>query len=207
MKYQSTHNASKGFTLIELIVVIVIIGVLASIFAPAILNTGIKEGAVASGIKTTGDKIITNWKQIVISAGVNKDPVNSPLFLAANHDMLDVLASGVVAVSAAQSGWYNTDGPSTMGEITVVTTPTATAAGSYLIADKYPISLTSYTAATGLLLVALADVDTAVVSELVDMMDKTSSFVAATPDTTGRVQYGAADTDGEHAVTLQYYVK
>lgn len=206
MNHSKKKNAG-GFTLIELLVVIVILGILLSITAPAIFNTGARDSANVQSIISFQSKVLNAWRTVVVQNNMGIDPVDNPFFANANHTFLDVLAAGRVVVSAGNLEWYDTDGPGLMSEITIKSAPTATEAGVYLIGGDYTVDLANFDATTGELQMTFQNVESAVVQALHEDKEPTSAFDAATADTSGNVQYTAADANGEHTLTLLSFIK
>lgn len=62
MKYQNTHRTSRGFTIIELLIVMAILGMLAVMVAPNLFNqaSGARRDAALSQISAIGSALDTH---------------------------------------------------------------------------------------------------------------------------------------------------
>ena len=93
MKYQTSQ---QGFTLIELMIVVAIIGILASIATPAYLNYATKSQWASSYTEISNGKVN-------VAVGMNEDPTFDPsivtnIGLIANTANCDITANNVAGV-------------------------------------------------------------------------------------------------------------
>jgi len=97
------RQVQRGFTLIELVVVVGIIGVLIVTFAPSVL--GSKNGANAALLSKTAQSISSNWMLIAQSCGTTTDVTASPVILAGKK-LGDVIFGGDANVDPAYKACY-----------------------------------------------------------------------------------------------------
>lgn len=127
------HNVQKGFTLIELMIVVAIIGILAALAIPAYsdytLRAKVSEAATLSGSAKTAVDIyysengnVTNLTGNVTNNHVTLSLENSTSYTSKYVDSVAVGANGVVTVTmqdATSSGL-----PADIADDTVIFTPT-----------------------------------------------------------------------------------
>lgn len=98
-----SRKAQRGFTLIELVVVVAIIGVLIALLAPSV--TGSKNGARATLLTKTVQSVSSNWMLISQSCGTTTDVGSSPV-ITSGKKFEDVIFGGEVNVAAAYKSCY-----------------------------------------------------------------------------------------------------
>lgn len=194
---------SKGFTLVEILVVVVLLGILLTITAPAIFNTGARDEARAQLIYATGETIVTSWRDIVRGARTNRNPTTGAFFESSNHTALDVLAGGAIAVSASFDNWFSNLGPSRLSGINITRQPTATAAGVYEIQGGIAVSISGYNDTNRTMSITFNPVRSREVEYLKSRLESNETFTSGSADAAGTVQYSAA-VGGNHSVTVVY---
>lgn len=124
MKYLPRNKTESGFTLIEILVVILIIGILASIAVPVFLNQRAKanDSAVISDLKQAGMLIEAQGKFTGTIPADYKASKGVTLAAMRTSDRDNKVVSGAFINGNAQDWWtFNTSGSLTS---TVVTNPT-----------------------------------------------------------------------------------
>lgn len=96
-------NTQQGFTLIELVVVVAIIGLLASLLAPSVI--GSKDGARSELLLKTSRDFAQNWMLISQQCGTTTAVASSPI-PASGKTAADVIFGGVSNVAAAYQSCY-----------------------------------------------------------------------------------------------------
>lgn len=103
MKNRMRRNVQRGFTLVELVVVVGIIGILSAMLIPNMI--GSKDGAKAELLLKASLNISQNWMMISQKCGTTTDVSNSPV-PASGKTIADVVFGGVSNVSAAYQTCY-----------------------------------------------------------------------------------------------------
>lgn len=98
------QTLQRGFTLIELSVVIAIIGVLIAVLAPSLLGT--TDSSKAQNYFSSANKIAMNWMMLTQTAGASTTVSGNPI-IASGKTIEDVLFAGRTAVSATYLAAYD----------------------------------------------------------------------------------------------------
>lgn len=187
-----------GFTLIELIIVVVLIAILGAIFLPSISDTS--KGAKATRIKESVADISQNWLLMNNKCGTTSAIVASHPIAASGSAIEDVLFQGLSAVHADKQACYKASKVVPLAEL--AEKPTA--------ATKYSImgyELTLGGGGTAPLTATLADVPDDIVLPLIQIFDSSTTALSATAVDRAAYAYGAEDAStGTRDVTIKKYI-
>lgn len=209
-RVQSTKIASRisrGFTLVELLVVIVIIGILGAIINNTIGGSGIAASAKAEQKYEAAVKVVNTWAAVAQYMNVSKHPLDSNMFRAAAHDALDVLIplDPRNSIATEYSARYASNAPvRSLEQFQVITEPTTTAKGVYAIGDAKNLVTITYDTVTQNMTVAIAEVPAEEVRALMDKYypsSTTETNYSATARTTSNIQYTAL-TGSTHTLRI-----
>lgn len=170
-------SAQKGFTLIELVVVVAVLGILIAIVAPGI--TGSRDGANSQLLVRSANSIAQNWQMIAQQCGTPTQVSGSPI-----GTLTDVIFTGATAVNATYQSCYTQTRVLPLTEVSL-----SQGGGVYTIAG-YPVTVTG--GGTSPLLVTFANVPDTLVLSVAQRFNSGITVLPATADTTGPAfQYGA----------------
>lgn len=201
MMYKRT--SSKGFTLVELIVVVTILGVVATIVVPRLNGNSVKA-AKAVRYYTDCQGMARSWGLLATKMGTSTaipgSVIPDPTPPAKNA--LDVIVGGPAYTNAA----YN--GPSSYEQVGLapLTTLTGTpGSGSYSV-DGHALTLTSIpmpsTTDSHYLACSYAGVADSITAALVQDYGSKANPLAASDTTNTSIRYSAADATGSRTLTI-----
>lgn len=118
MNYKNFKKQS-GFTLIELVIVVVVLGLLAIVGARAFSNTNISEGSKAQAMFEGCSKLSTSAILVANEAGVSSAVTGSalPAGTAGATTLLDVLAGGFDNMATAYQPAWTRAGVSPLSDV------------------------------------------------------------------------------------------
>lgn len=189
MKNYTAQKLNRGFTLMELLIVIVLIGVLLAILAPNFMGT--TTGARANLLNRTGTAAAQSINALAQACGTSTAIAGNPI-PAAGKTLADVVYGGVNNVAAAYRSCYEKSNIRPMREA-------VTANGTGWQVQSYPITLSG--GGTAKISVAFATVPDEVTLDLAKRFDTSITALAASDTTSDVVRYGAA-ANGTRTVTL-----
>lgn len=187
---------SQGFTLLEMIVALVIVGVLGAVFAPSIAD--MVKSTKATKLKEADASIARNWMLITQKCGVTSAAASNPI-PATGKKPEDVIFGGVANVATAYQNCYT---QSSVIPLTQLGEPGA-AAGSYNVAG-YGFAMAG--GGTSPLQLQHSTLPDEVTKPLVQLFNPNLDMLAASDTTNAAVQYSAAAADSTRTVTLIQYV-
>ncbi|WP_171020253.1 prepilin-type N-terminal cleavage/methylation domain-containing protein [Hydrogenophaga sp. 2FB] len=177
--------AQKGFTLIELVVVVAVIGVLIAIVAPSI--TGSRDGANAQLLVRSANSIAQNWQMINQQCGTNSAVASSPI-----GTMTEVVFAGT-GINAAYQACYTQSRVLPLTEISL-----SEGGGNYSIAN-YPVTITG--GGTVPLQVTYNNVPDTLVLGIVQRYDSNVAALPAGASTSSAYTLGAP-SGGARTITI-----
>ena len=189
-KFQKiTAAAQRGFTLIELVVVVAILGVLIAIVAPNVIGT--KDGANAQLLIKTAQNISTNWSLLNQSCGTSSAISGHPLNDGTNT-LEDVIFTGPTKVNSTYENCYK---QSKILALTEVAQPGA--AGKYNVAG-YAVSFAGGgNAAMEITYAKVPENVILLIAQKYDPNFKASDLVSAGGTIGGAIKYGAISGTGD----------
>lgn len=128
---KSMRHAQKGFTLVELLVVLIVVGIIAVLAVPSLL--GSTSSARAETLRDAATKMAMNWQIMNQSCGTSKDVTSAITSAGTAGASLDLIFRGT-GLTAAYSGCYNTSGVRALVEMA------KGSGGSYTVND-YAVSV------------------------------------------------------------------
>ncbi len=176
--------AQRGFTLIELVVVVAVIGVLIAIVAPNI--TGSRDGANAQLMVRSANSIAQNWQMINQQCGTNSAVTGNPI-----GDIENIIFGGT-GINATYQPCY------TQSRVLPLTEVSLGSASNYTIAN-YPVTLAG--GGTAPLTVTYANVPDTLVLSIVQRYDNTVDTLNAAGATTGAYSY-STPSGGARSITI-----
>lgn len=188
---QIINGAQRGFTLVELVVVVAIVGLLITIFAPNVLKS--QDGAKSQMMLKAASSIGENWALINQTCGTSTAISGSPL-PDTGKTVSDVLFGGVSNVAAAYQNCFTQSKVLALAEIGQ---PTASA-GVYAVGG-YNVTLAG--GGTAALQVQYAPVPDSLVLLMAQKYNPSLSALAASDTSSAVVQYSTA-TAGTRTVTV-----
>ena len=181
----------RGFTLLELVVVVAVVGVLISIFAPNLVSS--KEGANAQLLLRVPSQMAQNWMLINQACGTSSAVSGSPL-TNTGKTVSDILFGGSANVAAAYTNCY---AQSKVLPLTEVAQPSGSS-GIYNVGG-YTVTLTG--GGTSPLSIAYATVPDSLALLMAQKYNPTLATLAASDNTSAVLQYSTA-TAGTRTVSV-----
>lgn len=187
------RNNQKGFTVIELIVVVVILGILGIIAAKNFSSAGVTDSSKAQVLFDASSKLSQNAVLLAQAAGTSPVVASSTL-AATGSTLMDVLIQGSSAFNSA--GYPNAYA---MSGVTAMPSLAQGSGGSYRIAG-YAVTMGGGNNEPHTF--AFANVPDGVTQFLVTKYGSNASALAAAGDSTNPVIQYTAPTAGTRTVTI-----
>lgn len=179
------HGIQRGFTLIELVVVVAVIGVLIAIVAPNI--TGSRDGANAQLMVRSANSIAQNWQMIHQQCGTNSAVTGNAV-----GDIEDIIFAGT-GVNATYQACYTQARVLPLTEISVST-------GTGFRIANYPVTITG--GGTAPLSVTYADVPETLVLSIVQRYDSSVGALPAGASSTGAYSISGPQAGNTRSITI-----
>lgn len=195
MKNRNTNQTEKGFTLIELVVVVAVIGLLIALVAPNV--AGSRDGATGKTLTRLSQKMTDNWTIINQTCGTTTDVANSPVTGSDATNTLKLLlggtntAAGGYDVPAAYDACYS------QAKVLPLTDSAQWSGSAWTVAGFAP----TVTWSTGMMKVTFASVPDSLVLNVAQQYNPSLASLAASETAHPVVQYGEA-TGGARSLTI-----
>lgn len=184
----SIHKNHKGFSLIELMVVIVILGILMSIVLPSAFS-GSSEAKALQKLRIV-DTLNTCIINVHARLGWGANVLANPNYESGN-DALDMCIAGDVAVASGQKDNFNRVNVSGLTDmLQIITPPTAGTKGVYQVGSSV-VSL-SDPQVSGQLSVVFENTEDADVCELLAKQEGLGTCDLTTADSSGVIRHTAS---------------
>lgn len=184
-------NAQRGFTLIELIIVVIVIGILISVFLPSVKDAVNPSKSVA--LLRAADQITQTVSLVAKQCGVSTT-VTGNVLADTGKTLSDVVFGGEPNVAAAYKSCYKASQAKALAE---VGSPTATA-GEY---EVQGLKMTLAGGGTAPIQVSYAAAPDEIVLGMAQKYNSTLTTLAASDAASTVVQYGTV-TAGQRTVTV-----
>ena len=183
MKYRRASKKQQGFTLIELAVVVIIIGILLVVIAPSII--GSQTGSKATLIQRIADTTANNWSLLASQAGTGTTVASNPIALTPSATgVAEVLYEGQSMVAAAYLPAYTSTGIKAMNQLVAKT------ATGYSVSGTTGVAITLAGGGAAPMTITFASVPPEIVTNLIQKIQPSLTLVSdGSSQTVGQMTY------------------
>ena len=184
MKFHRGMKQQKGFTLIELAVVVIIIGILLVVIAPSII--GSQTGSKATLIQRIADTTANNWSLLASQAGTGTTVASNPIAKTISTDgvgVSEVLYEGQSKVADAYVPAYTSTGIKAMSQLV------GKSGGVYGVSGTTGIVITLGGGGTAPMTITFDGVPPEIVANLVQKIQPSLALTTGSAQTVGQMTY------------------